>query len=818
MRYQPHTLDELRRLFFYQSEYHAEMWRSNDGRIGYSPACEKRFSDECKSSQSPCGSCTHRALMPLTDERLSAHLDGSITLGAYQLRKDGSAGWLCWDVDADQDTHHARENVRLMTKEIHARCRQIGLPAYVEWTGKKGFHLWVFVPEGVDAALLRRLGAWVVSTIVDEEGSFAGIHVETFPKQTSLQEGDFGNLVKVPLSKHRKTGAWCAFVDPETLEPIGATRDDQHNHLLAIETMTAQEIANIVADWVPDGEARPPNVDLDPGNPSEGHRRLSKQTRDFLEHGAPVGERNDRLFRAACDLFGNNYEESEVLDMVMMPAQESGLSKGEIRSTVRSAASKPRTPSVPQTEVGGEEDSILSDSRNGIRLVQRYGRDLRFCKSLGGWFVWNGQRWARDEYDQVMEWGKQVAYSLSDLAAQQPDELRSTFARRARTFESMKGVTAMLKAAESDKAVRIKATDFDLDPLLLNCENGTLDLRTGVLREHRREDLITRLAPVIYQPDVSDPTFERYLVDATGGDADYAAYLQSVAGYTLTGQIDNEKLFLMLGPGATGKSTLIEAMMATLGDYAVKASFDTFLVQRNPGGPRPDLIAMIGARMVAATEPDQGRALAMAQIKELTGGDTISARDMYKTQITFRPTYKIWLAANKFPAMDADDDGLWRRPAVLPFEQVVPESDRNPEIKKYLMSPAGRQAILSWAVEGCLRWQRESLREPACVVDATRALRRKFDPLTEFLDECCVIAPGLECEATQLRVAYNDWAKRDSTKPLSDKDWGIGLKRQGCISTRKSTAGRPTVWLGIGLLTDQQDQPGSGPEAPAPYL
>lgn len=329
----------LRRLFFYQSAHHAEQWRTKDGRVGYSPACDNRFSEACKRQEFRCADCPERSPTRLTDERLADHLAGRITLGAYQLRDDDTAGWLCLDVDADEDSDHARDNVKRLTTLLTARCAQIGLPVSIEFTGNKGFHLWTFCPDGAPARDLRRLGLWIVDSVEEEEGEHAGLHVEVFPKQDALDSTDpYGNLVKVPLSRHKKTGHRCVFVDAEW-KPY----PNQVAYLEGVETLTAADIAGILDEWVP--EEPEPAKPATPATPGKG--RLAKSTRDFMAHGAPEGERNDRLFRAAADMAGNGYAETEIVAALLDKAVASGLDEKEALTTIESACSKERRPSVP---------------------------------------------------------------------------------------------------------------------------------------------------------------------------------------------------------------------------------------------------------------------------------------------------------------------------------------------------------------------------------------------------------------------------------------------------------------------------------------
>jgi len=350
---------------------------------------------------------------------------------------------------------------------------------------------------------------------------------------------------------------------------------------------------------------------------------------------------------------------------------------------------------------------------------------------------------------------------------------------------------------------------WDADPWLLNCLNGTIDLRTGQLREHRCEDMLTKLAPVEYDATVTNTIFEHYLQDTTDGDSEFSDYLQRAVGYSLTGLTDEEDVFLVLGPGGSGKTTLVEALLTMLGDYGMKASFDTFLVRRNVGGPRPDLVRLRGARLVAASEPEKGRHLAEMLIKELSGGDTYTVRDLYQSPFSFKPMFKLWLVANDAPAMSDDDSGLWRRLKRLPFEHEIPEERQDPQVKRHLCSPEGGSALLSWAVDGCLAWQRQGLRPCAIVQARTTELRADMNPLGEFLETCCVVERSAKVPAAELRAAYEEWAAAWGQKAICNREWGKRLRSMKCSSARPRVGGKKvTCWMGIGLLTDGEEPAG----------
>jgi len=489
--------------------------------------------------------------------------------------------------------------------------------------------------------------------------------------------------------------------------------------------------------------------------------------------------------------------------------------------------------------LSGPDADFLTDLGNGRRLTGRHGADVRFCAPLGGWFWWDGKRWARDESGQIMRLAKDTALTQFDEATRALDAARAAVIRirnagespgPENTFEEQKRMNeallrskrrlgwaiqtqakarldAMIALAESELPVVAGPADFDTDRWLLNVDNGTLDLRMGVLRPHSRADLITKLAPVRYDPHARDPILDRYLADTTSeGGEDFAAFLQRAAGYSLTGCTDEEAFFLILGPGASGKSTLIEALLAMLGDYAAKAGFDTFLERRDVGGPRPDVARLRGARLVAAVETSKSQHLAEQMIKELVGGDTITVRHLYREPFSFVPECKLWLAANNSPRITDTDSGIWRRLRHVPFEHVIPPERRDPSVKRHLTSsPEARSALLAWAVSGCLAWQRQRLGTCETVSRATSDLRAEMNPLGEFLEQYCVLGPKVETPAGDLRGAYEQWAAEMGARPVNNRDWGERLRSLGCESVRKRASGQQmTVWTGIGLLGDQE--------------
>ncbi len=289
----------------------------------------------------------------------------------------------------------------------------------------------------------------------------------------------------------------------------------------------------------------------------------------------------------------------------------------------------------------------LTDLGNAQRLVRAHGADLRYCQPRGGWFTWDGCRWRLDTTGKVMRLAKRIVLGLYREAAQiANDEARKAFLTHARKSEAEPRLRAMVALAETEATVARDGDGWDADLWALNVLNGTLDLRVGTLRPHRRADHLTKLAPVVFDPKATLKLWDRFLSDATGGDAEMIGFLQRFTGYTLTGDTSEEKLAMILGPEASGKSTFIAATTKTLGDYAQTTDFETFLKRPATGGPRNDLARLAGARMVVSIEVDDGKALAEGVVKTLVGGDTVTARLLHKEFFEFVPAFKLWLAAN----------------------------------------------------------------------------------------------------------------------------------------------------------------------------
>jgi putative DNA primase/helicase len=376
---------------------------------------------------------------------------------------------------------------------------------------------------------------------------------------------------------------------------------------------------------------------------------------------------------------------------------------------------------------------------------------------------------------------------------------------------------AMVNLARSEEGIPVLPEQLDLNPWLFNCPNGTIDLRTGELRPHRREDYITKLCPTEYIRDAICDTWLRFLDAIFQRDEGLSIFVQRLLGRSLTGDVSEQVLPIFWGTGANGKSTLINAVLETMGaGYAMKANADLLMASRGERHPT-ELAQLFRIRLVVASETQQGRHLNESLIKDLTGGEPIRARRMREDFWEFSPTHKVILLTNHKPRVQGTDEGIWRRLRLVPFEvcfwdptdPAKKDRDLPPELRQDKQLPQKLRAeapgILAWMVQGCLDWQREGLTMPEKVRVATAEYRCAEDAVAQFLEECCLTGNGvMRCRASAIYGAYRQWSERAGEKPLSRDAFGDAMTQRR-FERQKSNG----VWY-LGVTLREPDGAGGG--------
>ncbi len=444
-----------------------------------------------------------------------------------------------------------------------------------------------------------------------------------------------------------------------------------------------------------------------------------------------------------------------------------------------------------------------TDTGNGTRFALRHAHQARYCAARNRWYRFDGARWVADPGRSVRELAKATAVAINVEAALEPDDARRRALQRwARESESSFRINAMLEMASTDPAVAVSPDDLDADPDLLTLRNGTLDLATLALRPHRPEDLVTRLAGVAFDPAATCPRWEAHLRLIFAGDHGYIRSLQELLGYALLSGNPLQIFPIWWGRGANGKSVTIATVRSILGDYAVSAAADVFMA-RTETGPRPDVLALRGARLVVAVESERGHRLNESLVKQMTGGDPWSGRTLYSaTMETFVPSHLAILVTNPLPSVTGLEDAIWRRLQFWPFEVTIPPEKRVPEYDRVLLAEA--PGILNWMLEGLRRFYAQGRRitVPPSVAAATERHRFDMDALAPFLREECVRDTDGMVDRVNLYDRYAVYCEETGDEQLSKRGFANALAERGVRDGGKSMGRRR--WRGLRLRTPEE--------------
>lgn len=497
-------------------------------------------------------------------------------------------------------------------------------------------------------------------------------------------------------------------------------------------------------------------------------------------------EQMDRLFRAS-GLMREKWDR-----------RQSGSTYGAL--TIKKACDECQSVYTPQEKysitIGSRKPCdrkryTFDDTGNAQRMVDLYGEYILYSYVAKRWLYWDMRRWVYDYEGKVKCMADDVVarmmldrdlYDDADAYRKHCEKSRSSAAK-----------TAMLK--ETEHQVPILPENLDAHNNLLNTVGGILNLRSGQLSEHDKSKLMTKITNAEYTDKDDCPTWQAFIHTIFGGDPELIHYIQKAVGYSLTGSTEEQCVFFLYGEGRNGKSTFLDTIADMLGDYAANIQPDSLMVRQTGG--TSDIARLMGARFVTSMEPGDGMRLNEGLLKQLTGGDKITAAKKYENEIEFRTEFKLWMAMNHKPLIRGTDEGIWRRIHLIPFTVTIPDEKVDKKLKYKLRREM--PAILKWAVDGCLMWQREGLQKPQCVVEATREYRASMDTIGAFLSECCERGPG-EVGASELFRAYLDWAKENNEYSMTATRFGTEMAKR--FDRRRTGTGM--VYIGIGLKNDRK--------------
>lgn len=440
-----------------------------------------------------------------------------------------------------------------------------------------------------------------------------------------------------------------------------------------------------------------------------------------------------------------------------------------------------------------------TDLGNAERFVDSHGDRVLWCPARKSFLCWDGKRFAWDERGEVIKLAHQTARSIFHEAAHAEDEAeQKNIAKWALASQNEGRINAML--SQSKPYLVVGMEELDHDPWRVNCQNGTLDLRTGKLKDHDTADRITKIVPVDYASAAPCPRFERFLQEALVDDA-VIRFVKRYAGYSLTGITRERLLAILYGFGKNGKTTLVELIHEALGDYARNTDVETLLVKKYQGVGN-DVAALKGARFVSAAEVEKGRRLAESKIKQLTGRDTVTARFLFGEPFDFKPEFKLWLSTNNKPVIQGTDDAIWDRLRLIPFTQRFEGSKADPLLADKLKGELA--GVFAWMVAGCLEWQEHGLQEPETVTEATNQYREEMDTLAAFIEDRCVLDRDAMAPAGLLYKQYQLWCDDAGERKETQKVFGSRLRERGfeSVKIRSGPHKDRKGWLGIGVRAD----------------
>jgi len=460
--------------------------------------------------------------------------------------------------------------------------------------------------------------------------------------------------------------------------------------------------------------------------------------------------------------------------------RQRGMSQTAIAAALHAENLARCTPPMDPQEVDGIATSIMrypsSDSGELLKSLTDTGNATRFGLSHAGrviyvpgqgWMVWDGLKWQGDDVDRMMEMAKVLSRNIyQEGDALEDNDARIAVAKHAKNSQQAPRLKAALELAQSIPELVLKHDQLDRHDMLLGVGNGVVNLKTGKLQAAKPDDYITRHSPVIFDAAATCPLFLKFLDQVTGACKPLITYLQRVIGYCLTGNAAEQCLFFLYGYGANGKSTFLTVLTDLLGSDLARQTPSETLMARKSSGASNDIARLVGIRVVIANEIEDGSLLAESLVKQMTGGDVMTARFLYGEFIEFVPKFKLFIAGNHKPTIRGRDQGIWRRINLIPFEVTIPPGQRDKRLSIKLR--AELPGILNWAIKGCLAWQKSGLAQPKLVTDAVNSYREEMDLLGQWVAGNCVVDARYVWPSRQAYGNYKLWAEGGGYKPMSE--------------------------------------------------
>lgn len=417
------------------------------------------------------------------------------------------------------------------------------------------------------------------------------------------------------------------------------------------------------------------------------------------------------------------------------------------------------------------------DTGNTDRMIDLFGDAIRYSYIDKVWYIYNGSFWEIDNSGIINKYVDMMIDTMKNEKINVPDgmdedEVTDNFKKFIKKTRGNRAKKSIID--ELQHRVPILHNEFDTDKTLLNTENGYVDLTSGILHNHDIYKMFSKQTNAEFTDKVDAPEWESFLNQIFNNDQDLIHYIQKAVGYSLTGSVKEQVMFFLYGNGRNGKSVFIDTIADLLGNYAKTMQAESIMIRQSNGSANSDIARLEGARLVISSEPNEGVRLDEGLVKQLTGGDRVTARFLYGKEFEFEPEFKIWLATNHKPIIRGTDDGIWRRLMLIPFDVQIPDSKVDKDLKYKLKRE--EVGILNWAVDGAVMWQKEGLNPPQSVLEASQEYRSEMDVIDMFVSDNCEKYKDYEAPAGQLFKLYKQWAADNSEYSMSKQKFGSEMK------------------------------------------
>ncbi|MEB8101027.1 phage/plasmid primase, P4 family [Staphylococcus xylosus] len=444
------------------------------------------------------------------------------------------------------------------------------------------------------------------------------------------------------------------------------------------------------------------------------------------------------------------------------------------------------------------------DTGNAERLKDLFGENIRFNYTSNTWMYYDGKRWKHDDTgrmkiltDKVVENMKNEKLFVADGVDQ--EDMEKYRYRHWKDSRNHNKKVNMMK--ECEHLLPVTNETFDNDFNLFNVQNGFIDLKAGKLSDHERKNYFTKISHVEYTDKSDCPKWDEFLDDIFLGNQELVRFIQRAVGYSLSGYTSEQVLFVLYGNGRNGKSVFLDILNEIFGNYSTNIQPQAIMASKNQSDASPEIAKLDGARLVTTTEPNEGERFDEGLLKQLTGGDRVSARKLYENEFEFTPQFKLWMATNHKPYVRGRDEGIWRRFVIIPFDKQIPLHEIDRDLTKKLKREL--PAIMRWCVDGFLEWQRIGLSEPKIIKEQRDEYRTEMDSISAFIEECCETDYKFKISASELFSAYDSWAKRNNQHKMTNVKFAAEMLKK----FERTTIKGKRYYRGLKIAEDSQYNP-----------